>query len=124
MIVFGIKTQHDFSIGKFNMENIKNAGAELVKNAQEGFAKATQNISSGNNSSADNRSSVDNNSPTGNNSFAGSRLSMGNNSSSTASKKHIDEVLSLIERLAKMRDDGVLSEEEFSEKKKKFLEEI
>lgn len=35
-----------------------------------------------------------------------------------------DEVIALIERLAKMKDNGILSDEEFAEKKKQLLDEI
>ena len=35
-----------------------------------------------------------------------------------------DEVLALIERLAKMKESGILTEEEFTEKKQALLKEI
>ncbi len=103
MIIYGFKTQRDFSIEKINInmakpdvEGIKNAGAEFFKNAQATVSKAAQNIS-------ENISSA---------------------SVGTTSKKHVDDTLALIERLAKMKDDGILTEEEFKEKKAKLLEEI
>ena len=102
MIVFGIKTQRDFSIsklnvgnlGNINIDNIKATGADLIKSAQNTVAKAAQNISE--------------NIPT----------------STGTSKKHIDDTLSLIEKLAKMKDDGILTEQEFANKKSKLLEDI
>lgn len=102
MVLFGIKTQRDFSvsklnfgnIGNINIGNIKSAGADLIKEAQNTVSKAAQNISD----------------------------TMSN--SSGTSKKHIDDTLELIERLAKMKDSGILSEQEFADKKSKLLEDI
>ena len=106
MVVYGVITQKNFSvenlgdidlsIAKPDIEKIKSAGAELMKSAQSGVAKAAQSISE----------------------------SIPTASSTHTSKKQVDDTLSLIERLAKMKDDGILTEEEFAEKKKKLLEEI
>lgn len=94
IVLFGIKTQRDFSVSKLNFGNIKTAGADLIKGAQNTVSKAAQNISD----------------------------TMSN--SSGTSKKHIDDTLELIERLAKMKESGILSEQEFADKKSKLLEDI
>lgn len=98
MIVFGIITQKDIIASKGSLANLKAAGAGLIKNATDGVSKAASGIS---------------------NSFSGD-----GSAKPSKTKAQIDETLELIERLAKMKDAGLLTDEEFQNKKTKLLEEI
>jgi len=101
MEVVAVITYKSFALNKDSLAALKNAGAGFLENAQAKVSQAAQNVS-------------------GTVSGKMSSVSL----PSLRSKDRTEEVLTLIEKLAKMKAEGVLTEEEFTEKKRKLLEEI
>lgn len=111
MEIVGIKTYKtislkSISINKDSLNALKNAGAGLWGSAQAKISDAAHNVSD----AAHN--------------VSGTISSKVSAMSSAKSLSHTDDILALIEKLAKMKADGILTEEEFTEKKRKLLEEI
>ena len=111
-IIAGATTYHNFKFDKSSISQFKDQGLSLVRNVQDKVGDTIHNVS-------DNIATGN-----GSNNFDG-----GSNSTNTAprSKTNLsrtEELLALIEKLCKMKDDGILSEEEFTEKKRKLLDEI
>lgn len=132
-IVAGAVTYHDFTLDKAGMEKLKeNAttflgntqeklkenATTLLGNTQEIFSETVKNVSS--------RASTIELPKTG---CSESGADAAPAIPKPAVKKslninRIEEILTLIEKLAQMRDSGVLSEEEFTQKKRQLLDEI
>lgn len=101
---------HGLRLDKEGLQQLKNGAADLVSSAQEKLS----DIKIGGNS---NGVSISND---GANAPAGSHEPV----KKSANQRRADEVLALLERLAEMKDRGILSEEEFNKKKAQLLEEI
>lgn len=110
-VVAGAVTYHNLTLDKAGLEKLKDSATNIMNVAQDKIS----NIKIDN--KADNLP-VDNNVSNATESAPKTQVRKSTNI------KHIEEVLELLERLAKMKDSGILSEEEFVEKKKQFLEEI
>lgn len=111
LIVAGAVKYHNFTLDKNGIEKIKTEGIGFIKSAKDTVSENVQNIS------AD----------------IGSRTSqIGANGTpaigaSSAKTRKIDtknneEILNTITRLHKMKEDGILTEEEFEKKKSEYLE--
>ena len=118
-IIAGAITYHNFSLDKVDLDKIKVGAGELISVAQEKVVDAIQMVSSniGENHSNEN-SSDDTNSPDS------SARTIKPASRRPVNINHTEEILTLIEKLAKMRDSGILTDEEFTNKKQQLLEEI
>lgn len=116
MIVAGAVLYHNFTLDKAGLERLKTEGADLFGSGFDKLKEASANII---NSSDEKGSNVQSN--------EGSAIS-GNDSQKPIKKStnhnKTQETLSLIEKLASMRDSGILTEEEFQAKKQQLLEEI
>ena len=100
--VAGAVTYHNLSFNKEGLEKLKNGAANLVSSAQEKIG----DMKSSHDEKAD---AVTPEKPV---------------AKKTANLKRTEEVLALLERLAEMKARGILSEEEFAQKKAQLLEEI
>lgn len=104
--IVGAITYHDFNLEKAGLGKLKESGSELLNSMQEKFSQGAQTVSGGEESAApatEVKKSV---------------------AKKSENLNCIDEILALIEKLSKMKDSGILTEEEFSEKKKQLLGEI
>lgn len=126
-IICGAMTYHNFTLDKSGLEKIKNAGLNFVENAQAAIKNGAQSIAP-NGENAEKASAA---APASNATPASETAPAQNVHSIPFTQKaqkrngsNVEEILSLIERLSKMKEDGILTEEEFSDKKKKLLEEI
>lgn len=113
MIVAGAVLYHNFTLDKDGLERLKADGADLLGNSFEKIKENSTNIIS---SASEKISNIQLNS---------SEL----DATERTQKKNINhnkiqEILTLIEKLASMKDSGILTEEEFTAKKQELLEEI
>lgn len=115
MIVAGAVLYHNFTLDKAGLERLKTEGADLFG---DGISKIKEGGANLINSASEKISNIQSNTP---------------NSSSEETqkppKKNInhnktEEILCLIEKLAAMKENGILTEEEFTVKKQELLEEI
>ena len=111
-IVAGAVIYHDFTLDKAGIEKLKDSAANIVSVAQEKItdikvSSETENITA----SAETNSNAIDHSPK-------------SQARKSSSLKHAEEVLDLIERLSRMKDNDILTEEEFTQKKKQLLDEI
>ena len=112
-IIAGAVTYHNFTLDKAGLEKIKASAGEIITTAQEKASTAIQDVSHSLSSIQANSSNTE---PT---TTATSKPSRKN-----ANLQRIDEVLALIEKLSQMKDAGILTEDEFADKKKQLLEEL
>lgn len=115
MIVAGAVLYHNFTLDKAGLERLKAESADLFGDGLNKIKESGANII---NSVSEKNSNAETNTVTS----SGDELQK-------ASKKNInhsktEEVLALIEKLATMKENGILTEEEFSVKKQELLEEI
>lgn len=115
-IVAGAVTYHNFTLDKKGLEKLKASAADAISMAQEKVSGAVQEVSQNvqNKQNSGEAAAANGNEPV---------------TSKPAPRKatslnRVDEILSLIEKLAQMKAAGILTEEEFAEKKKQLLEEI
>lgn len=106
--VAGMVTYHNFNLSNVNLDKIKNSGANLIS-AVQSKAGAVQSKTS--------ESVEDDTAP------------VQPKEKPVVHKKvvnvnRVDEILALIERLAKMKESGILTEEEFAQKKQQLLNEL
>lgn len=116
MIVAGAVLYHNFTLDKAGLERLKTEGADLLGGGIGKLKESGTNII---NSASDKISNIQlkqNSDSTNEETQKPSKKSVNHNK--------IQETLSLIEKLASMKESGVLTEEEFTEKKKELLEEI
>lgn len=97
--VAGAVTFHNFTFDKAGLERLKNSATDMISSVQEKKLEGHEPSAAGAEPAK-----------------AAPKKAM--------SLNRIDEILCLIEKLAKMKDAGVLTEEEFSDKKKQLLGEI
>lgn len=120
-IVGGAINYHGLKLTKEGIKNFK-LNTEALGDIKGDLSNLTSNIPVG---KANATANTENNSSSGNSGT--SQQSAGGASAPAKRKANIskaDEVIALIERLAKMKTDGILSDEEFAEKKKQLLDEI
>lgn len=115
-LVAGAVIYHNFTFDKAGLERLKEEGKELIDAAQNKIS----NIEFKSNAS-DEQEKTD--ITVGNGETAAVTINKTKQTKSL-NVKRTDEVLQLIEKLAEMRERGILTEEEFSEKKQQLLEEI
>ena len=112
-IIAGAVTYHDFTLDKAGLEKLKSNAADLLGTAQERISNVMQNTPKETKS---------------NNATSADAISIEQPTKSAHKKpanlSRIDEILELIEKLSKMKDTGVLTEQEYKEKKQQLLEEI
>lgn len=114
MIVAGAVLYHNFTLDKEGLERLKTEGADLLGNSIDKIKEGSTNVI---NSASEKISN------------AKSNVDASNDDSQKPIKKSVNhnktqEILSLIEKLASMKENGILTEEEFSIKKQELLEEI
>ena len=117
--IVGAMTYHDLTLDKAGLERLKQEGGQFLKTAKASVSEAAQNVSGAvQSATAKGEASVDS-----------GDAPVAKTEAKPAAKKSVnlnktDEVLAMIEKLSKMKDAGVLTEEEFNEKKKQLLSEI
>lgn len=116
MIISGAVLYHNFTLNKAGLERLKAEGADLLG---DGFDKIKEGGANIINSTGKKISSVQSN----------VAATTADNGTQKTIKKPVNaskaaDTLQLIEKLATMKDNGVLTEEEFSAKKQELLEEI
>ena len=109
-VILGLILYHDFTLDKAGLERLKGNSAELLTGVQE---KVAQTMESAKTSIGEMTENMERKSE-----IPGGKPSKGLN------PKKTEEILALIEKLASMKEAGILTEEEFSEKKKQLLEEL
>lgn len=112
-IIAGAVTYHNFTLDKAGLEKIKTSAGGIITNAQEKASTAIQDVSHSLSSMQVNSSNTETTTNT-----TSKPLRKSDN------LQRVDEVLALIEKLSKMKDAGILTENEFSDKKKQLLEEL
>jgi len=110
-IVAGGVLYHNFTLDKAGLEKLKAESANFIGNAQEKISHTVQNVADRAEAAKESRTAE---TPTGPQSTTKKATNL----------NRTEEMLALIEKLSKMKDAGVLSEEEFKEKKQQLLEEI
>lgn len=122
-IVAGAIEFHNFSISKEGFEKLKKDATGAFSNAQEKITGTVQNVAdkaTSKKTAATNQADGQSSTP-----HSSSQRSAGTAPQSRAvNLDRTDEILTLIEKLAKMKNEGILTEEEFSSKKAQLLEEI
>lgn len=101
--VAGAVTYHNLSFDKESLEKLKSGAANLVNSAQEKIG----DMKFGHGEKAEDQAEPSE-----------------KPAKKNANLKQTEEVLALLERLAEMKARGILSEEEFAQKKTQLLEEI
>lgn len=119
--IAGAVTYHNFTLDKEGLKKLKEEGLAMAKNLQD---KASDIVSSATDSigsaiSANSSASPENGTVPSSNPSAAPSIKPRRTSIS-----HTEEILQLIEKLYGMKEAGILTEEEFSSKKKSLLEEI
>ena len=109
-VIAGAVTYHNFTLDKAGLEMLKERGKGLVQKTKDGASSVTAKFSSEKETS-----------PAG---TEGASASAAPVKRAPTNLSRTDEVLKLIGRLKEMKDQGILSEEEFAEKKKQLLSEI
>lgn len=104
--VVGLKENQNIKLKKLNLDKLKTGSSNFVGAMQEKAAQVADRVKSASTDSAS--------------------VSVAEEPAKkkTVSADRTEEILSLIEKLSKMKEAGVLTEEEFVEKKKALLEEI
>ena len=109
----GAVTYHDFKMNKEGLAKLKDSAGELLDSAQQKVSGLMQERTH----SPEAAASVKNEA-------AAPASAPQPVKKAPVAVKRVDEVLALIEKLAGMKQAGILTEEEFSAKKKQLLEEI
>lgn len=110
MACIGAGKYYGFSFNKESIQKVKSTATEMIATTQDKLSSIA--------------------STRGENQQSPSKADAPNDTVSrpvsrkTANTGKIEDILSLIDRLSQMKDAGILTEEEFSEKKKQLLEEI
>lgn len=115
MIVSGAVLYFNFTFDKQGLERLKSEGADIFGNSFEKIKEGGANII---NSASEKISNMQDGAVK--NTADGTQKPQ----KKTLNYNKVEEVLSLIEKLADMKEKGILTEEEFAEKKKELLEEI
>lgn len=113
MIVSGAVLYHNFTLDKQGLARLKTEGADLLGNGFDKLKGSGANII---NSASEKFSNFQSNSGELDNAEKVQKKSVNHNKS--------EEILHLIEKLASMKEKGILTEEEFTVKKRELLEEI
>lgn len=109
--VAGAMTYHNFTLDQVGLERLKQEGAQLLQSAKTSVTETAQNVSE----AIQNADKSD--------------ASTGASGIKPTAKKQVnfnrmDEALTMIEKMSKMKDEGILTEDEFTEKKRQLLSEI
>ena len=112
-IVAGAVTYHNFTLDKAGLEKLKSSAGEMINAAKEKVSAVAHDAShTSETAQVGGEETIKTSAPV----------------MSTQQKKvntqRVDEILALIEKLASMKDAGILTDEEFADKKKQLLEEI
>ena len=111
--IAGAVTYHDFKMNKDGLAKLKDSAEELLGSAQQKVSDIMQE-----------RISTVESSPAVKNETGPQTTIAPPVKKAPVAVKRIDEVLALIEKLASMKDAGILTDDEFAAKKKQLLEEI
>lgn len=124
--IAGLVTYHNFTLDKEGIEKLKNDSLGFVKNVSDKAADAVNNVKNMHFEQRENSQ--------GGNQDAGAHVASSTPAQQASSARiapqksqkarSADEIIALIERLSDMKNSGILTEEEFAEKKKALLEEI
>ena len=107
--VAGAVTYHNFTLDKAGIEKLKQSSKEMINSVSSKASEVVSNVRSEKSEISENGKE------------APARTS---NTVKKTDLSHADDVLAVIEKLHSMKEKGMLSEEEFAEKKKALLEEI
>lgn len=117
MVVVGAVLYHNFTLDKAGLERLKTEGSELFS---DGFSRVKQGgekmIETASKTISTIHSDATSDSSQKTDTLKPTRKSVDRNKS--------EEILRLIEKLASMKESGILTEEEFSAKKEELLKEI
>lgn len=113
--VVGATTYHNLTLNKEGLNRLKQEGTQFLQSAQSSLTEAAQNVSEA--------------AQTVSAKVGEAKVHIDAPEAKPAVRKSVnlsrtDEVLAMIEKLSKMKDAGILTEEEFSEKKQQLLSEI
>lgn len=117
MGVIGLNTHYNVTLDKDGLAKLKADSFELMESTHEKVTQTVHSVSAGIASAKNASENIS------------SATSISAATSKPQSKKPIninktEEILAVVEKLAKLKEDGVLTEEEFNEKKRQLLEEI
>lgn len=113
--VAGAVQYHNVTLDKAGLEKLKAESANLFGAVQEKVSSSVKTVAAAAETAAASHAET----------TSDSSASAGKQPVKKASNVgRVNEILSLIEKLSQMKDAGVLTEEEFSEKKRQLLEEI
>ena len=113
----GAMTYHSFKLNSLNLDGLKASGANLFGSVQEKVSGAVHSVGQRGEHTAAQPAAYTAAQPAA---YTAAQQPV----KKPVSVDRTAEILSLIERLAEMKNAGVLTEEEFSEKKKQLLGEI
>lgn len=108
MAAIGAVKYHNVTLNANSLERMKSAGSDLLNSAKEKAAVVAQSISSGAEAASDRAQSAPQSAP---------QPHRGRNNQA-------EDVLALIKHLHEMKESGILTEQEFAEKKEQLLSEI
>lgn len=116
MVVAGAVLYHNFTLDKAGLERLKTEGADLLGGSIDKLKESSTNII---NSASDKISNMQLNQNSGTTNEEGQKPIK-----KSINHNKMQETLNLIEKLSTMKDNGILTEEEFTTKKQELLEEI
>ena len=118
-ILAGAVTYHNFTLDKAGLEKLKSDSSAFLNNLQDRMPRSVEESAEADEKSSDTEIQTESDKP--------KEKHIAKSSSqryTSANKARRDEVIALLEKLASMKESGILTEEEFSQKKKELLEEI
>ena len=115
MVVAGAVLYHNFTLDKAGLERLKTEGADLFGDVINKIKEGSFNIINSANEKISNNQS---------NTTKASSEENQRPQKKTINHNKVEETLCLIEKLATMKESGILTEEEFTNKKQELLEEI
>ena len=101
--IAGMVTYHNFNLSNMNLDKIKNSGASLLSSVQSKTSAPAE-------AADDTAPAQPKEKPVVH--------------KKAVNVNRVDEILALIERLAKMKESGILTEDEFAQKKQQLLSEL
>ena len=115
MIVAGAVLFHNFTLDKAGLERLKAEGADFFNNGIDKIKSKGESTNS---------NTFEDEKDTNTSSSARADNAVPKTARKSINHDKMQETLNLIEKLASMKENGILTEEEFSTKKKQLLEEI
>lgn len=121
--VAGAVTYHNFTLDKAGLERMKQEGTQFLQSARTSITETAQNVSVAVQSAAS-KAETTTDAPEPETKSTADTSKARPVTKKQTNLNRTEEVLTMIEKLSQMKDAGILTEEEFSEKKKQLLSEI